>query len=132
MRPTSRMNDQAVALIERTDRFAIDIARLVRTLCSEEPGPTAKRQLSKAATSVAANHRAARRSRSHTEFTARIAVVAEEADESLYWLSFAKEAELTRSDELPRLLDESNQLTAIFSAMVGTSRREERRRAARK
>ena|SRR5258708_22601675 len=132
MRPTSRMNGQAAALIERTDRFAIEIARLIRTFCLDEPGPTAKRQLSKAATSVAANHRAARRSRSHTEFTARIAVVAEEADETLYWLSFAKETGLTASGDLAQLTSEANELTAIFSAMVGTARREERKRAARR
>ena len=126
------MNDQAAALIERTDRFAIEIARLLKTFAVEEPGPTAKRQLSKAATSVAANHRAARRSRSHTEFTARIAVVAEEADETLYWLSFAKETALTASVDLARLTSDANELTAIVSAMVGTSRREERRRSARK
>src|SRR4051812_29458135 len=37
-------------------------------------------------TSVAANYRAARRGRSHDEFTAKLGIVTEEADESVYWL----------------------------------------------
>jgi hypothetical protein len=73
-------------LEERTERFALDVIQLIRTLPIDEPGPTVKRQLAKSATSQAANYRASRRARSHTEFTSRIGVVAEEADESLFWL----------------------------------------------
>jgi len=120
------MNDRTAALIQRTDRFAIDVTALIRTLSTEEPGPTVQRQLAKAATSVAANHRAARRSRSHKEFTARIGLVAEEADESHYWLQFAAATRLTAADDLTRLVGEANELTAIFSAMAGTARRNQR------
>jgi four helix bundle protein len=122
------VNQIAAALIERTDRFSLDTVRLVRTLSPFEPGPTVKRQLSKSATSVAANHRSARRSRSHDEFTSRISIVAEEADESLYWLRLAQEAALTTSSDLVRLVREADELTAIFSAMAGTARRNRRNR----
>ena len=88
----------------------------------EEPGPTVRRQLIKAATSVGANYRAACRARSHADFTSRIGVVAEEADESVYWLDVAAGAKLTTSRGLPRLQQESHELTAIFSRAVGTAR----------
>jgi len=72
------MNPISAALIQRTDRFSLDVIGLVRSFGFDEPGPTVKRQLSKAATSVAANHRSARRARSHDEFTSTIAIVAQD------------------------------------------------------
>ena len=126
MRSHQRMNDQAEALKERTRQFALDVLDFVKTLPTTEPGPTVRRQLSKSSTGTAANYRAARRARSHAEFTARISIVAEEADESLYWLDLAARAKLSSSAHLPKLLQESNELCAIFSAMVGTARNNER------
>jgi len=131
MRSLLIVDDRAAALVRRTDRFAVEIAALIRTFSFDEPGPTAKRQLARAATSVAANHRAARRSRSHKEFAARVGLVAEEADECLYWLSFAGSTRLSGSDDLLRLVTEANELTAIFSAMSRTARRNQRLRARR-
>ena len=120
------VNEQAEALKARTRQFALDVLDFVKTLPSSEPGPTVRRQLSKSSTGTAANYRAARRARSHAEFTARISIVAEEADESLYWLDLASSAKLSPSTSLPQLLQEANELCAIFSAMVGTARRKER------
>src|SRR5689334_5108292 len=82
---SSVVNPQSAALIQRTDQFSLDVVRLIGSFGCQDPAPTVKRQLSKAATSVAANHRAARRARSHDEFASTIALVAQEADESLYW-----------------------------------------------
>jgi four helix bundle protein len=44
-------------------------------------------QFQDASTSVGANYRAARRARSHADFTSRIGIASEEADESVYWLT---------------------------------------------
>ena len=110
----------------RAMQFAIDVCELIRLLPHSEPGPTVRRQLAKSATSVLMNHRAACRARSHKEFTARIGVVAEEADESLGWLQFIERARLVSSPELVRLRQEASELAAIFSASVGTARHRER------
>jgi four helix bundle protein len=109
------MSEQADRLKERTFQFALDVIELTKTFPAEEPGPTVRRQLTKAATSVGANYRAACRARSHADFTSRIGIVAEESDESVYWLDVAGGAKLTRSSELPRLQQESRELTAVFS-----------------
>jgi four helix bundle protein len=79
--------------------------------------------LAKSATSVGANYRATCRARSHAEFTARIGVVAEEADETVYWLDVIADARLTTAPALPDLQREAKELLAIFSAAVGTARR---------
>jgi hypothetical protein len=57
--------------------------------------------------------------------------VAEEADECLYWLGVAQKVPLTKSADLLRLLDEADQLTAIFTAMSATAKRNERARRRR-
>jgi four helix bundle protein len=120
------MSDQGEVLKARTNRFALDVVGLLKLLSNSEPGTTIKRQIAKSATSVAANYRASRRARSHAEFAARIGVVAEEADETLFWLNFVADAQLIVSPELSRLQREAGELTAIFSACVGTARRNSR------
>ena len=121
------MSEQADGLKERTFRFALDVIDLTRTFTSEEPGPTVRRQLAKAATSVGANYRAACRARSHADFTSRISVVAEEADEAVYWLDVTAGATLTKDGALQKLQQEARELTAIFSRAVGTARQNARR-----
>ena len=121
------MSKESEELKARTMRFALDICRLIKHLPIDEPGPTAKRQLAKAATSVAFNYRASCRARSHAEFTAKIGLVSEETDESQGWLEFIQEARLLDDAELNRLYRESTELAAIFSASVGTARSKHRR-----
>ena len=121
------MSEQSERLKARTMQFALDICSLIRQLPREEPGPTAQRQLAKAATSVALNYRASCRARSHAEFTAKIGLVAEESDESQGWLEFIRDAGLIKSAEVTRLYRESTELAAIFSASHGTARSNNRK-----
>ena len=87
-----------------------------------------KRQLTKAATGVYMNYRACCRGRSHAEFTAKIGVVAEEADESAAWLDLIADSKVIRTDLLARLQSEAHELEAIFSASDGTARANARAR----
>jgi four helix bundle protein len=107
----------------RAKRFAVDTCRLLKLLPYEEPGPTVRKQLAKSSTAVAANYRSTCRARSRAEFISRLGIVVDEADESLFWLEFIVEAQLLDRPLVAPLLDEANQLTAIFSASVGTCRR---------
>lgn len=68
--------------------------------------------MSRAATGVGANYRAARRSRSDAEFAARVDVVLEEADESAFWMEVVTEGGLSTQQQAIQLLDVANQLTA--------------------
>jgi len=126
------MGDLAEALKKRTMKFALDTCGFIRQLEREEPGPTVRRQLARSSTSVAFNYRAACRGRSHDEYTSKMGVVAEEADESFGWLEFIDVAGMLHSKELYRLIDESRELVAIMSASYGTARENQRRRKKRK
>jgi four helix bundle protein len=86
-------------------------------------GKTIGGQLVRAATSVAANYRAACRARSGADFRNKLAVCEEESDESAFWIELAAEATLIPARRLKELLDESNELTAILVASRRTSAR---------
>ena len=120
------MSEQSERLKQLTRRFALDVLEIIKLLPRDEPGPTVKRQLTKAVTSVDMNYRAACRARSHAEFTAKIGIVAEEADESASWLDLIDEARLIGAERVEPLQKEAHELEAIFSASVGTARRKAR------
>ena len=62
----------------RTQVFAVATVKFCRIIATSVETQRIKSQLIAASTSVGANYRAARRARSHAEFTAKIGVVAEE------------------------------------------------------
>jgi four helix bundle protein len=115
-------NAKADELKARTKRFALAVLSFTRTLPSTDQASDVGRQLSRAATGVAANYRAACRSRSDAEFAARIGVVLEEADEAAFWVEIVTEG-FSKTPKAMELLDEANQLTAIFAASSITARR---------
>jgi four helix bundle protein len=107
----------------RTKRFALRVIRLVRALPRNTEGYVIGRQLLRSGTSAAANYRAAGRARSKAEFIARMGVVVEEADETVFWLDLLKEAGTIPAQRLEDLMNEAHQLLAIFAASQETARR---------
>ena len=108
-------------LLGRTKMFALRSLRLVDHLPRTMSGRAIGNQLVRSATSVGANYRAACRSRSRAEFAAKLGIVAEEADESVYWLELISEGKLLPEAKVTDLLKEANELTAIFTSARRTS-----------
>jgi four helix bundle protein len=81
------------------------------------------KQLLRCGTSVAANYRAACRARSKAEFVAKIGVVAEEADESVFWFELISETGVLAQDKMLPLMKEAQELAAIFTASHDTAKR---------
>ncbi|HMC64777.1 MAG TPA: four helix bundle protein [Gemmataceae bacterium] len=109
-------------LKRRTKEFAKRIIRLCRELPNAEEGRLVRGQLFRAGTSVGSNYRAACRGRSKAEFISKLGVVLEETDESLYWLELIVETEMMKRDRLEALMDEANQLSAIWVASLNTAK----------
>lgn len=110
-------------LRERTKKFALRIIRLFRALPRGGDAQVIGKQLLHSGTSVAANYRAACRARSRQEFAARIGIVMEEADETVFWLELISESGILPTPRLVPLLRESRELAAIFTASFGTARK---------
>lgn len=109
-------------LKKRTKQFALRVMKLVDALPRTPTARVIGGQLIRSGTSVGANYRAACRGRSKAEFTSKIGTVAEEADESCFWLELIVEGNLPEERLVKPLLDEANELTAIFTAAAKTSR----------
>ena len=114
------MDTQATQLKERTKQFAIRIIRMLRALPKTDEARVISRQLLRAATSVAANYRAVCRARSTADFIAKMGLVVEEADETVFWLELLGDAGIVQKTRLEELEREANELLAIFAASQRT------------
>lgn len=109
-------------LKERTKKFALRIINMSQALPNSRAANVINNQILRAATGMAANYRAAGRSRSKAEFIAKVGVALEEADETLLWLELLAESRIVKSEKLRELLAEINALIAIFSASRKTAK----------
>ncbi len=109
-------------LKRRTKEFAKRVIRLCRCLPSTQDGRLIGNQLFRSGTSVGSNYRAACRGRSRADFIAKLGIVLEETDESLYWMELIVETEIMKAELLEPLMDESRQLIAIWVASSNTAK----------
>ena len=113
----------AEELKKRTKAFAVRVVKLFRSLPKTDEARVIGRQMLRSATSVAANYRAVCRARSKAEFAAKMGVVVEEADETVFWLEFVGDTEIIPAQRMDPLLREANELLAIFAASHRTVRK---------
>jgi four helix bundle protein len=106
----------AVEMKSRTKQFSLRIIKLFQALPKSDEAKILGKQLLRCSTSVGANYRAACRARSDNEYYAKICIVVEEADESLYWLELIGESNIFDLERIKPLLTEAEELTKIFSS----------------
>jgi len=102
-------------LKDRTKKLAIEIIRLYGKQRKTDEIRIMGKQLIRSVTSVAANYRAACRARSRAEFFAKMSIVVEEADETLFWLELFEESRLVPSVEIYQLKQESIEILSIMA-----------------
>lgn len=100
----------------RTKAFAISIIKFIGSLNKSDEVRILCKQFFRSSTSVAANFRAACRARSQAGYFAKLCIVVEEADESLFWLELLDEAELYKA----QWTEELKECTEILSFMAVT------------
>ncbi|MEN9489339.1 MAG: hypothetical protein RL494_1604 [Bacteroidota bacterium] len=104
----------------RTKNFSILIINLVEKLPNSIAGKTIANQIIRSGTSIGANYRAVCRARSDREFISKMNIVLEEADETMFWLELIIDRKWFNENEVLNLLDEGNQLSAIFVSSLKT------------
>lgn len=117
------MDSKTEKLREGTKQFALRIVRLFQSLPASSEARTIGNQLLRSGTSVGANYRSACHSRSRTEFAARIGVVAEEADETVFWIELLTDLGVIKKERIEPLLQEARELARIFAASRQTAKR---------
>lgn len=116
------MGNPTIELKQRCKQFAIRLIRLFRSLPRTDEARIIGKQLLRSGTSVAANYRAVCRARSRAEFIAKIGVVIEEADETVFWLELLVESNIFPAGKMSAVMKEANELLAIFAASQKTVR----------
>ncbi len=102
-------------LKDRTKQLSIKVIRLCGQLQKTDEARIIGRQLLRSASSAAANYRATCRARSKAEFYAKLSIVIEEMDESLFWLELLDESGIHQSTSLKTIKDEAETLVRILS-----------------
>jgi four helix bundle protein len=107
----------------RTKKLGLDVIRLVDALPRTRSADILGRQLLRAATSVGANYRAACRGKSSLDVIAKLAIVEEEGDETLYWLELLQETNIAPSSAVRDLWASTDSIVAMTVASIKTMRR---------
>lgn len=109
-------------LKERTKLFAHRCVKLAMALPDTYLGNHIRGQLIRCSTSVASNYRATCFAQSKASFISKLSIVLEEADESYFWLEFIVDEHLMKKKRVEPLLQEAQELTAIFVSSRKTAR----------
>jgi four helix bundle protein len=107
-------------LKNRTKTYSITILDLVEMLPNTISGRAVSNQIVRSGTSVGANYRAVCRARSDREFIAKMSIVIEESDETLFWLEIILQKEWVNKSQVDGIWKEGNELTAIFVSSMKT------------
>ncbi|MEY3403477.1 MAG: four helix bundle protein [Dolichospermum sp.] len=114
------MNEQQFKT--RTKQLALRVIRLVESLPNTKTADVIGKQLLRSATSVGANYRSACRAKSTADLIAKLSIVEEEADETLYWLELLIASRLITVEKLNNLMQETSEILAMTVASIKTLR----------
>ena len=110
-------------LRQRTKSFALEVIKTINKLPQGKTTDIVGRQLLRSATSVGANYRAACMARSRADFIAKMGLVQEEVDESVYWIEISMESGIVQANELGPLQREGIEILSIAISSIKTAKR---------
>ena len=111
------------AFKDRTKKLALQIIELVEELPNRRTADVIGRQLLRSGTSVGANYRSACRGKSTADVLSKLAIVEEEADESVYWMELLVEAGIIPETRVSVLMRKTNEIVAMTVASIKTLRK---------
>jgi four helix bundle protein len=105
-------------LRKRTKDFALRVIRLYGSLPTTTEAQVMGKQVLRSGTSIGAHYCEATRARSTAEFISKMEGGLQELDETGYWLEILGDADIVTAQRLKPLLDEVEELIAVFVTMV--------------
>ena len=112
------MNGKVYDLEDRTLKFSVKIIELCRRITKDVITLPIISQLVRSATSIGANYREANGASSKKDFINKIFICKKESKETEYWLLVLFEADQKISEDCGSLLQESKELSMIFSKIA--------------
>ena len=101
-------------------------ARIIKLVEALPPNPAGRRigdQLLRSSIAVGAHYEEAQGGESREDFVHKLQLALKEMRESNYWLRLLARAETLPANRLSSILDESNQLKAMLSKAVATTKK---------
>ncbi len=105
---------------DRTKQIALRIIKLVETLPHTWAAEIIGKQLIRSGTSVGANYRAACRAKSTADIINKLAIVEEEADESMFWIELLIESDIVPENRLKSLYCEIEEVVKMTVTSIKT------------
>ncbi|WP_294245897.1 four helix bundle protein [uncultured Chryseobacterium sp.] len=100
----------------RTKALAVKVINNLSDVPYSDKVSVIRKQIFRSTTSVAANYRAMCRARSDKEKYAKICIVVEEADESVFWLEIIEEINMVSKEITEGLMKEALEILKVTSA----------------
>lgn len=100
----------------RTKRLSLEIIRQLTDIPFNDAVGIMRKQLIRSTTSVAANFRAVCRARSEKERFAKLCIVVEEADETVFWIELFDESGFAKNVMLGVVKKEAEEILKVMSA----------------
>jgi len=110
-------------LKKRTKSFVLKVIETVEALPKGRTADVLGKQLLRSGTSVGSNYRSACRAKSRADFIAKMGIVEEEVDESIYWMELLIESGIVETKQTEFLMKEADELLAITVASINTAKR---------
>lgn len=107
---------------QRTKEIALRIIKVVESLPKTLSAQVIGKQLLRSGTSIGANYRAACRAKSPADIINKLAIVEEEADESMFWIELLIESEIVPGKKLAALYSDIDEVVAMTVASIKTLR----------
>ena len=104
----------------RTKQIALRIIKLVESLPRTWSAEVIGKQLLRSGTSVGANYRAACRAKSTADIINKLAIVEEEADESMFWIELLIESKIVAENRLASLYNDIDEIVAMTVSSIKT------------
>ncbi|HEY0009561.1 MAG TPA: four helix bundle protein [Tepidisphaeraceae bacterium] len=108
-------------MLDRTKQFSLRVMKLAAALPNHRQWWPIAAQIIPSGTSVGANYRAACRGRSKAEFLAKLGIVEEETDETMFWMEMIMEGGGLEADRVKPLYQEADELLRIIVASRRTT-----------
>lgn len=106
----------------RTKKFAIEVIQFTEKIPRTRAGRVIEDQFLRSGTSVGSNYRAVCKAKSRKDFINKLNIVAEESDETQFWLELLMESGMMKNEEVAEIYDESRQITAMITASIRTAK----------
>lgn len=105
---------------DKTKYLCLEIIKTLTPIPHSDAISVIRKQIIKSSTSLAANYRAVNRARSTNERYAKICIVVEEADETLFWLEILDNINIISQEKVLELLNLTEEIVKVMASYKKT------------